>query len=140
MDEAFLLPLWHAVHGRYCLGNCGLSLRKIHWAKQIVDSSVRDADATRKRIRGVGDGKSIDEARLALAKGILAFGQSLVQLEALDREFSDFSLEVVEQADKGPIMLARYAMKLAREVGNGRLTRAQIGNTLSVIEIAWHSR
>lgn len=33
-------------------------------------------------------------------------------------------------------MLARYAMNLAREVGNGSLTKAQIGNIISVIEMA----
>lgn len=46
--------------------------------RQISDSIIRDADAIRKRIKGVAYGKSVDEARLALASEILALGQSLI--------------------------------------------------------------
>ena len=81
---------------------------------------------------GITKRKDVDDARIALVKEILALGQSLVQLEAVDEEFSG----VIDHADKGAIMLARYAMRLAREVGNGNLTQAQIGNTISIIEIA----
>lgn len=104
--------------------------------KQLIESIIKDADTTRKKIYGVTSGKSVDEARLALAEEILALGQSLVQLEAVNPELSDLALEVTEQADRGSIILARYAMRLAKEVGNGSLTKAQIGNTISVIEMA----
>ena len=100
--------------------------------RQLIDSIIKDAAATCKKMNGVTKGKNVDDARLALAKEILALGQSLVQLEAVDEKFSG----LIDQADKGSIMLARYAMRLAREVGNRNLTQAQIGNTISVIEIA----
>lgn len=90
-------------------------------------------------VNGLGESpmeKALGEARLALANEILALGQSLVQLEAVEPELSDLSLEVGKPADKGPMLLARYTMNLAREVGNGSLTKAQIGNTISVIEMA----
>ena len=101
--------------------------------KQLIDSIIKDAANTCYKMDGITKGKNVDDARLALVKEILATGQSLVQLEAVDETFS---LGVMDQADKGSMMLARYAMRLAREVGNGNLTRAQIGNTITVIEIA----
>lgn len=104
--------------------------------KQIINSIIRDADATRRRIKGATQGKSVEDARLAIVKEILALGQSLIQTEAVNPDISILSLEVVDEADKDRVMLAGYAMRLAREVGNGNLTKAQIGNTLSVIEMA----
>ena len=104
--------------------------------RQTIDSIIRDADATRRQIKRFTDGKSVDDARLALANEILALGRSLIQLEAANPDIAELSLEVVDEADKSSVMLAVYAMNLAREVGNGSLARAQVGNTLSVIEMA----
>lgn len=103
--------------------------------KQLIESIIKDADTSHKRINRVANGKSVDDARLALVNEILALGQSLVQLEAVDPELSDLSLELGEQPDKGPMLLARYAMKLAREVGNGSLTQVQVASTISAIDV-----
>lgn len=104
--------------------------------REIIDSIIREADTASNRIQGVTQGKSVDEARLALASEILAFGQSLVQLEAVNPDVTKLSLEVVDDAEKGSVMLAGYAMRLAREVGNGALTKMQIARTISVVQLA----
>lgn len=65
---------------------------RITTKNHLVESIIKDTDATCKRINGIIKGKSVDVARLALTKEILALGQSLVQLEAVDPELSDLSL------------------------------------------------
>ncbi len=65
---------------------------RITTKNHLVESIIKDTDATCKRINGITKGKSVDVARLALTKEILALGQSLVQLEAVDPELSDLSL------------------------------------------------